>query len=333
MYQAGFSAQHVEKSAPTFVTVASAVVERARPCLSYHPSTRFRVHQTDQVPLTRSAACISSRLPPRKLYTRRCSSPSFRMHQLVTMVTDPVSRLFSLVVAYLSFGTPLRRLFLPLLGRPAGLRGALLARVVMPAINSDMKDRALTAAAPAPEARVLELGFANGDLLQRLLGAGVHPPVFGLDVTPDMVALARARLGGRAVLGEIDVQDEKLVVDGVTYGQLFDEDDCVSAGLDPRAIVAPFDVVMFTNVFYFFSDTGVHVVARNLWTLVKDGGRIVTVAREAELDREALGAAGFRGNLSKARYIDAMREAGFEVNVDEGQEGELVTIVATKRER
>lgn len=324
----------VERMLLLFVTVASAPIACAHPRFSHRPSTRFRIRQTRPFALRDPRRAFPSRLPSRKLCTRVSPSVPVTMQQLVTMVTNPLSRLVSFVVAYLAIGTPLRRFFIPFLGRPTGLRGSLLARFVLPVLNRPMVDLVLSAACPAPDARVLELGFANGDVLQRLLDDGLHPPVFGLDISPDMVVLARARLEKNAVLGGKDVQEKNLVRDGMTYSELFDEEDCVRAGLNPQDVVARFDVMLFINVFYFFSDTGIHVAARNLWALVKEGGRIVTVARETIEDevREGFAALGFGGDLSNERYINAMREAGFEVNVDKGGDEKLIAIVATKAE-
>lgn len=252
------------------------------------------------------------------------------MFNLIAQVPTRLHQLTSAVLVFLTFRPPFRRLVLPFMGRPEGIRGALLARFVLPALNTSVQHSILSAAAPADHARVLELGFANGDLLQILLDRGVKPPVYGLDIMRDMVTLARGKLGNKAVLGTTDIQQESLANPGLTYGKLFDAEDCVRAGLNPDEVIVPFDQVIMTNVFYFFSDEGIYRAAENLWALVRDGGKVVTVTSPVEDYTDGFREMGFEGDMSSTRYIAAMDAAGFKTQKEDGPE-EAMTIVSIKQ--
>lgn len=283
----------------------------------WQPRVHRRVHRCFRASASTSSNSAAQKFPP-------------KMQNIIDTIKTGVFLIVSFPIAFVALGTPLRRFFLPLLGRPTGIRGMLLAKLVLPVINTKMQDAVLRAAAASPSDRVLELGFANGDLLERLLDQGVKPPVYGLDIIDDMVTLAGNRLGRKAILGNRDVQDDSLGRGELTYGALFDTQKCELAGVNPRHQVAPFDIILFVNVFYFFSDDGIDIAARNLWRLLQTGGRVLTPVNAKEADSEAIRRSGFEGNLSSERYINAMRKAGFEVDKETPSGTKFVVIVATK---
>ncbi|CDF39058.1 unnamed protein product [Chondrus crispus] len=253
-----------------------------------------------------------------------------KMLKLITAIPSRLHQLASSILVFLMFRPPLRGLLLPFLGRPEGIRGALLARFIFPALNRSTQDSIVVVADPPEDARVLELGFAKGDLLQSLIDRGVKPPVYGLDIMRDMVALCRSKLGKHAVLGSANIEEEGLVAPGLTYGQLFEAEDCERAGFSASEVVAPFDQVIMTNVFYFFSDEGIYHAAKNLWALLRDGGKVLTVSSPVEDYSEGFQAMGFEGDMSSARYMDAMQAAGFKTHKEEDANGETTTLVSVK---
>src|ERR687884_217428 len=62
----------------------------------------------------------------------------------------------------------------------------------------------------APDARVLDVGCGTGRMAEALLELVPRGRVLGIDASPDMVALARERLGDRADVWACDVLDLEL---------------------------------------------------------------------------------------------------------------------------
>lgn len=76
--------------------------------------------------------------------------------------------------------------------RPQGLAGRLFG-VVMERLNEPAYRRALEELAPSRGERLLEIGFGTGRLVELLLEAAFGVTVAGVDPTPTMLEVARAR--------------------------------------------------------------------------------------------------------------------------------------------
>ena len=92
--------------------------------------------------------------------------------------------------------------------RPSGLLGRLWIAPWLDRISREMNRLALAQLSPAPDDRVLEVGFGGGALLGDLLGA-TRAEVFGVDVSAVAVARATRRFrrhGARLRLFEASVE-------------------------------------------------------------------------------------------------------------------------------
>ncbi|MEY4721180.1 MAG: hypothetical protein RIQ46_905, partial [Pseudomonadota bacterium] len=99
----------------------------------------------------------------------------------------------------------LARRFAQQLARPQGLAGRLIGNA-MDVANRRPTRLALDLLDPRPGERVLDAGCGTGAALAMLLDRAAVEAT-GVDPSPTMLAAARRRLGARARLGEVAIQD------------------------------------------------------------------------------------------------------------------------------
>nr|WP_320131813.1 class I SAM-dependent methyltransferase [uncultured Holophaga sp.] len=96
------------------------------------------------------------------------------------------------------------KLFARHLRQPSGLVGRYVARWMNQA-NGDINSTALHLAMAQGGARLLEVGFGGGSLLQMALELPTLASVTGLDASPDMVKRARRKLRGPLQEGRLQL--------------------------------------------------------------------------------------------------------------------------------
>lgn len=96
---------------------------------------------------------------------------------------------------------------MPLAMRPQGALGRAFG-FLMERLNAGAYRAALAALAPRDGQRFLELGFGTGRLVELLLTAGDAICVAGVDPTPTMVEVARARRGCRNAPDRLDLREQ-----------------------------------------------------------------------------------------------------------------------------
>jgi SAM-dependent methyltransferase len=140
--------------------------------------------------------------------------------------------------------------------RPEGMAGRLFG-VVMERLNAPAYRLACELAAPAPADAVLEVGFGTGRLVELLLERVTQGRVAGVDPTPTMVEVARARRGVRRAGERTDLR-------------------LGDAGRLPWSD-ASFDVALALHCFQFWPDP--LACARELRRVLRPGGRLVVILR------------------------------------------------------
>jgi trans-aconitate methyltransferase len=128
------------------------------------------------------------------------------------------------------------------LGRPSGLLGALVGRGMArgnAALSRWVVDQARTRH-DGPVVRVAELGPGPGVGLETLLAAFPDAQVWGVDLSPVMVAQARKRNRSAVDAGRLTL---------------------VEGGVPELAASRPVDLVMANHVLYFWSDPGAELTA------------------------------------------------------------------------
>lgn len=157
------------------------------------------------------------------------------------------------------------------LARPSGWFGRAVMLRALNRGNRDLIEATLEAAAPARDARLLDVGFGGGLLLERARERGLRV-LAGADPSPDAVAALRGR-GGR--LADADLRLEIAAVEALPF------DD------------GSFDVVASTNTIYFWPD--LPAALRELRRVLRRGGTL---------------ALGFSG-VAKLRRFDDITRHGF----------------------
>jgi arsenite methyltransferase len=149
------------------------------------------------------------------------------------------------------------------LRRPSGLFGRLVARL-MNAVNRPMNREALAALAPAPESRVLEVGFGGGAMLRMLLDAAPEGKVAGLDLSPTMIERARRTFAAELRAGRLELREG--AIERIPFGD------------------ASFDRVLTSNTLYFWSDPAAAVGEAH--RVLAPAGRFVVAYGTAESMRD-----------------------------------------------
>jgi len=92
------------------------------------------------------------------------------------------------------------------LAHPSGLCGRMFTARWLNKANAGMNQLMLERLAIKPEDRLLEVGFGGGDLLERILSTRQSEFVAGVDLSTDMVRLARRRLQSYIETGKAEVR-------------------------------------------------------------------------------------------------------------------------------
>lgn len=189
--------------------------------------------------------------------------------------------------------------------QPEGLAGRTFG-MLMETANAGAYALAADLLAPLGGARVLEIGYGTGRLLELLLAAGAAE-VLGVDPSPTMLAVARGR---RALRGASDRLHLRR-----------------GADTDLDWITAPLDAAAAVNSFQFWADP--HVTLRRLHALLVPGGRLALVLR----DHGRGGPAWLPNPLSRApgeaeATLALVQAAGFAARLE--RRGRLVAVAGTR---
>jgi ubiquinone/menaquinone biosynthesis C-methylase UbiE len=145
---------------------------------------------------------------------------------------------------------------------PTGLLGRFLARI-MAAETATANEKALALLACRPDDHVLEIGFGHGRTLTRAATLVPRGFVAGVDVSEDMVRMAKSRNRQFVKEGRIEVQR-------ADSAQLPYPD-------------ARFDRVYAIHTLYFWPDPHVHL--REIFRVMKPGARFVLGFRPKDDER------------------------------------------------
>lgn len=189
------------------------------------------------------------------------------------------------------------------LGKPSGWFGRRVMASLLNEGNRELLESALQVAAPAPGARILDVGFGGGYTLGRLAPL-VHPErVAGVEISAAMLWAARARCGDACDLVLAD-----------------------AAALPYRS--SSFDIVLSVNTIYFWPDPGRVFAEAN--RVLKPGAQMILGYRSrAALRISPLTWFGFR--LYDDRRVEKLfGESGFSATIRTPRRGERIA-VGTKR--
>jgi arsenite methyltransferase len=140
---------------------------------------------------------------------------------------------------------------------PHGLIGRLIAWNWLRE-TAAANDIALQLLDPQPGERICEIGFGPGRSLARLAAAGAH--VLGVDISPDMVRLARRRNAAAITADQLQV----IAGDGTALPV---DDNTIDAALSVHSI-------------YFWADP--HAVLTEIRRALRPGGRLILALRPAD---------------------------------------------------
>lgn len=183
---------------------------------------------------------------------------------------------------------PLPNWLISQLGRPRGLFGRFLARILNRA-NMTMNLHMVGALDVAPGAQVLEVGFGGGVALALLLDHDPTLRITGVDLADDMVALGRRRFAAELRAGRLELA--QAVVEHLPFA------------------TGRFDAACTANCVYFWPDLDAGL--RELARVLRPGAPLAVAINSPD----ALIAAGFaaRGlhTLSADELAQRLRAAGF----------------------
>jgi SAM-dependent methyltransferase len=169
------------------------------------------------------------------------------------------------------------------LAHPRGLAGRCLGRA-MDFANERPLRLAVEALEPRAGERILDAGCGTGAAL-RAIGEQAECRLYGLDRSETMVAAARYRLGGRAVLARGEI------------GHL--------PGVWP-----PFDAVLALNVLYFADGEGEMIAG--LRRALRRGGRLVAYVSDRQtMERWAFTRAGHHRLYHAHELEELLVQGGF----------------------
>jgi SAM-dependent methyltransferase len=158
-------------------------------------------------------------------------------------------------------------------------------------VNGPMNDLAFRYLHPHDDDRILEVGFAHGALLERLLARPTHGYVAGAEISGTMLDAAMARYRRELATGRLDLRL------GSIMALPFDD--------------ARFDAVVSVNTVYFWPDldTGLRELAR----VLEPGGRLVLVQRAHSRDSLRYTVRTEEGELPVDSLVARVEQAGFRV--------------------
>jgi len=169
------------------------------------------------------------------------------------------------------------------LARPSGRAGRLLGRA-MDVANRRPLRLAVDLLAPRAGERILDAGCGTGAAMAQMLERAPCRPT-GVDVSPEMLGVARRRLGTSA-------------------------DYFLGAIATISASAAPYDAILALNVLYF--DDADASMVRALHRLLRPGGRLVGyVTDRATMDGWAFAGAGLHRLYDRHALAEAMCNGGF----------------------
>ena len=172
---------------------------------------------------------------------------------------------------------------------PSGWVGRRLIAPLLNRENAGMNGRTLAALELQAGARVLEVGFGGGGLLEMLTGDPRVDRVAGIDPSPDMIALCRGRFQPQIRAGRLELATGR--VEAIPFPE------------------GHFSHACTVNTLYFWSDLPAGL--GELHRVVGAGGRVVVCFSSIEsLEKGGYARHGF--SLHSAEAVRAgMEAAGF----------------------
>jgi len=174
--------------------------------------------------------------------------------------------------------------------RPSGLFGRLLMGSYLDRANADINALVYRRLAPAPQQRLLEIGFGGAELLLRIAAGLEEGCIDGIEISPEMIAAARRRA-------------RRLGLEKTTG---FHQGSVESLPFTSASV----DAVCSVHTIYFWPDLprGLAEIAR----VIKPGGRLVLGFSAAEdLRREGWTRRGFKVYANE-EIIETCKRHGFE---------------------
>ena len=176
---------------------------------------------------------------------------------------------------------------------PQGFGGRMAARLMARA-SKPLTAWLLEQIDPRPDARVLEVGFAHGQLLRAIADRASDGFVAGVDRSAEMVAFAGKRHAKAVGAGVLELKQG--TVSEIPY------DD------------ATFDAAVTADTVYFWPDLAGDL--QELRRVLRDGGRLLVAFRAARHENSDWHVARSGGNpqpseLSVHALAEAFRAAGF----------------------
>lgn len=192
-------------------------------------------------------------------------------------------------------------------GNPRGFVG-MVCCVIMNVINRAMYKNTVALVDVSPDDKVLDIGFGNGYLLQRLYDK-CKCDMYGIDISEDMVTAATSRNARASRDGKLHLQ----------WG------DCCDLPFDENSFAA----VMSINTVYFWNNTedGLAEIHR----VLKPGATFYNVVYTKEwLDKLSYTKTGFQ-KFEAQDLVDFGKEAGFDdVTVKDVVKGKSFVVMYRK---
>ncbi len=139
------------------------------------------------------------------------------------------------------------------LRKPSGIFGRVVVSRVLNRGNRPMNELTLRLLGPAPDDRVLEIGFGGGDLIARVAPVLTAGRLVGADFSPEMTAICAKRFAAWIREGRVELH-------------------CASVDALPFAD-ASFTKACTVNTIYFWPDPP--AALREILRTLRPGGRLV----------------------------------------------------------
>lgn len=192
-------------------------------------------------------------------------------------------------------------------GNPRGFVGKVCC-VIMNVINKAMYKNTVALMNVQPGEKVLDIGYGNGYLLQRLYKK-TKADLYGIDISQDMMDQATRRNATAASNGHLHLQ----------------VGDCCALPFDDKTFAA----VSSINTIYFWSDTvkGLSEIRR----VLKPGAAFYNVVYTREwLDKLSYTRKGFK-KFEPEQLMELGRQAGFEnIQIKDIVKGKSFVVIYTK---